>query len=112
MDRRKMILAALDGVSIKVESRPVMDVLKAAILVWEKENGRKWDHRKMDHNARLMVNYIRHELSNYDRIIGKYGKETPSAVIKIRKKVYDAISSSYPMLAIECERQKLERFAA
>lgn len=57
---------------------------------------------------RIMVNYIRHELTSYDaqliKIFGKVG--TDNAYVDIRKKVLDKISETYPHLRKECERQK------
>ena len=60
---------------------------------------------------RICVNFIRHELTEYDisleSVAGKTG--IVQAVDAIREKVYAAISVSYPIFKSECERQKKSR---
>lgn len=60
---------------------------------------------------RIMVNFVRHELANYDHCLaelaGKAGVR--EAVRVIRARVYAAIAEAYPMLREECERQEAER---
>lgn len=60
---------------------------------------------------RLTVNFIRHELTQYDwhlaELFGRIGKE--AGVFAVREKVYAAIAAAYPHLAAECERQLNER---
>lgn len=62
---------------------------------------------------RIQVNYVRHELTAYDRTLeataGRVG--VAEAIDAIREKVYDAISEAYEELSSECERQFLERLA-
>jgi len=56
---------------------------------------------------RITVNYIRHELTEYDERLceekGKVGKA--SFYIKYKLGVLDAIAKAYPKYAAECERQ-------
>ncbi|GIV96719.1 MAG: hypothetical protein KatS3mg057_1376 [Herpetosiphonaceae bacterium] len=59
-----------------------------------------------------MVNFVRHELANYDHCLaelaGKAGVR--EAVRVIRARVYGGpIAEAYPMLREECERQEAER---
>ena len=60
---------------------------------------------------RITVNFIRHELTEYDRsleeIAGKAG--VTNAVNEIRNKVYSAIADTYPEYDEECSRQEIER---
>lgn len=57
---------------------------------------------------RFVVNFIRHELTEYDKLcnslFAQVGKNVGLELI--REKVYDAIGITYPHLAKECERQK------
>lgn len=57
---------------------------------------------------RIMVNYLRHEMTEYDYHLGEvYGKVGIGvAYLAIRKKVLDAIAKEYPWLSKECNRQK------
>ncbi len=60
---------------------------------------------------RITVNYIRHELTEYDvalwEVAGKTG--IARAVAEIRRRVYSAIAQAYPALSDECARQKEAR---
>ena len=56
---------------------------------------------------RLCVNYIRHELTNYDNsldfTVGKVGKY--KAFNRINEKIYTRIKEVYPQYSEECDRQ-------
>jgi hypothetical protein len=56
---------------------------------------------------RIMVNYIRHELTEYDRTlettIGKVGRY--SVIPELMNRVFTQIADTYPELADECRRQ-------
>jgi hypothetical protein len=56
---------------------------------------------------RILVNYIRHNLSDYDerieRMFGKVGKQEAYEILN--RKIYAAIAVTYPDLVEECERQ-------
>ena len=64
----------------------------------------KADVRFLD---RLCVNYIRHELTNYDNsldfTVGKVGKY--KAFNRINEKIYTRIKEVYPQYSEECDRQ-------
>lgn len=57
---------------------------------------------------RITVNFIRHELTCYEKklekIVGKTGKS--EAYIKLKIKILDAIADTYPNFKEECECQK------
>ena len=61
---------------------------------------------------RITVNYIRHELSQYDRVLettaGKTGADR--ARVAINKRVYALIAATYPQFADECARQLARKF--
>lgn len=60
---------------------------------------------------RITVNFIRHELTQYDETLmeaaGKTGVQ--QAVFAVRKRIYSAIAIAYPNLAWECESQLRQR---
>ena len=60
---------------------------------------------------RITVNYIRHELTEYDQhleqVAGKTGVSL--AIATIRRRIYDEIARVYPEFAEECERQVQSR---
>lgn len=62
-----------------------------------------------DFLARIQVNYIRHQLTSYDKelkgIFGKTGKYKAYKILKNR--VLDEIAKQYPILKKECQKQKL-----
>ena len=74
---------------------------------------RSGDDRSADKDSnpafleRIMVNYIRHELTEYDRTlettIGKVGRY--SVIPEITNRVFTQIAETYPELADECRRQ-------
>jgi hypothetical protein len=57
---------------------------------------------------RIVVNYLRHELTAYEEELmspaGRIGVRDAESMI--RRRVYDAISAAYPMLAGECRAQR------
>ena len=60
---------------------------------------------------RIAVNYLRHELSDYEpelaKLFGQVGRADATSVV--RKRVYNAIADAYPDLAGECNRQLRDR---
>jgi hypothetical protein len=56
---------------------------------------------------RIEVNYVRHQLTNYDSALNalfrKIAKRAAATVI--RQRIFDAIATNYPQLADECRRQ-------
>lgn len=60
---------------------------------------------------RIMVNYLRHNLSNYDdkleEIFGKVGKVEAYCIIN--KKIYSKIAEVYPTLQDECDNQLMRK---
>lgn len=62
---------------------------------------------------RITVNYIRHELTDYDRELSQQAHKAGAEAARriIRHKVYAAIADAYPRFAAECQRQ-IERRSA
>lgn len=118
----------IDQMSVKV--RYVGDVLEKAIKTynrWQEDEFQYFEdlygdtdfevrhlNKKSDPDVleRIVVNYIRHKLTNYDRelekIVGKVGKQF--GYKKINQKIYDSIKEAYPEYADECDRQLQYKF--
>jgi len=62
---------------------------------------------------RITVNYLRHELTGYEAVLGSLrgliGRAEASQLI--RGRILAAIAEAYPWLAGECRRQKTEQRA-
>jgi len=63
------------------------------------------DERFLD---RITVNYVRHELTNYDGLLASLHGKVGIAEAKelVRERVYDAICDAYPALLEECLDQE------
>ncbi|MGL6110203.1 MAG: hypothetical protein ACRC2B_08915 [Rubrivivax sp.] len=91
-----------------VEQRPYEQVWRAAVV-----HHNRLDSDPISESApqfvieRITVNYIRHELSNYDAAMWEATaiRGGEQVVQDIRRRVYANIAKLYPMLAEECARQ-------
>jgi hypothetical protein len=112
--KRAALMQRVLEMHVSVETRPEYWVRRAAI---EAYNERHWDGDGAAEDVpaefleRITVNFIRHNLTAYDRaleeVAGRVG--IASAVQAIRAKIYSAIGESYPALADECSRQLMRR---
>jgi len=112
--KRAALMQQVLEMHVSVETRPEHWVRRATI---EAYNEWHWDGDGAAEDApaefleRITVNFIRHNLTAYDRaleeVAGRVG--IASAVQAIRAKIYSAIGESYPALADECSRQLMRR---
>ena len=112
--KRAALMQQVLEMHVSVETRPEHWVRRATI---EAYNEWYWDGDGTAEDApakfleRITVNFIRHNLTAYDRaleeVAGRVG--IASAVQAIRAKIYSAIGESYPALADECSRQLMRR---
>ena len=104
--KTEKLLSEIDRIKISV--RVVESVEKLAIESYNSHNGYNeyFDYTK-EFLDRITVNYIRHELTNYeedlDLIFGKVGKI--KAYELLNTFVYDKIKKAYPEYSEECDRQ-------
>lgn len=81
--------------------------------VRETDRDRAHDDSSPDFLERIMVNYIRHELVNYDALLvhvaGRIGAEDARELVRMQ--VYSAIADTYPDLKGECHRQENRRLS-
>ena len=113
MDRRDMILAVIAKESIHVEDAPLTEIASRAMVEWKTRNEADFlrNSRNFKSLAHWMVNHIRHNMTNYDKLMDRHAKKTPSAMIAIRRKVYEAIRAHYPMLEAAINEQLEQKFA-
>lgn len=122
--RRQTVLARIAAVRIPV---PQLSRRALAELAVEHRNHRdeerSWD--RFDHVpnpatvaeadpaalVRWQVNYLRHVLTDYDRLLDGLFRATGriEAERLLRERVYQAIAAAYPALADECRRQLAQR---
>lgn len=117
--RRRDLLNAVAAMEVTVVAVRMDELLKDAIdsyNLWQEERGFNrddYDSREAAHVhsdplflERIQVNYIRHQLTQYDyvleRVAGKIGHD--DAVQAIRRRVYEAIASTYPYLPVPIRR--------
>ena len=108
--------------SLRAEQIKVTKVSDEKLMEWTLEAKQDWydEHQRggearnayeADENTkkRWAVNYIRHNLTDYDydmdALVNKVGKD--KAYNKYKEAVLDKIAEVYPDLAYECENQKI-----
>lgn len=122
LSKKNKLLEQIDNMEFSIKVIPIKTVLVNSIKSYNEfheeismEYGH-FDFRPVDAKAdsdfleRIEVNYIRHNLTEYDReleeMAGKIGVH--EAVIKIKNTILDGISEKYPELKGECQKQKRE----
>lgn len=116
--KKKKIVEFLNNLNIDVKKQDFSIIKNQAIKSYNEfkaymsfEIG--FDFQEASHNSdkqflnRIIVNYLRHNLSEYDyrlgEIFGKVGKQ--EAYKLLNKKIYGKISEVYPQLKQECLNQ-------
>jgi hypothetical protein len=65
--------------------------------------------RRIAGDDRACVNYARHKLTLYHKLLERYDAGDRAVLAAIRIKIFRAIAVAYPELAPECDRQLAER---
>lgn len=110
------LLNKISNISISVEEYNRQELIKLVIDSYNQRNNHKEpiSQRETDQATmeRLMVNYIRHQLTSYDYILmelySKVGKE--HAYKLLNKRIYKSIGDVYPYLIEECALQIMAKF--
>jgi len=120
--RAEMLVAEAETMLITVHHLLPDTLLQRAIAAYnayhaELEYERGYDYIPASQHSdsafleRIIVNYIRHELSLYDRhleeLAGRVGVDGASTMI--RRRVYAEIAAIYPEYSDECQRQLQRR---
>jgi len=110
--KKQKLLEELASWEIVIESRPIHEVRRDAIEMYNAFHGMRDDRYASSTSdagflERITVNHLRHALSNYDerleQLFGRVGKT--EAYMLLNEKIMYAIAAEYPSLANECERQ-------
>ncbi len=115
--KKQRLLEAVEAIEITVPTVDI-DVLRRRAI--SDHNERQSDSGRFDSFAsedsmpdflaRIMVNYLRHEMTDYERelhkIEGKTGKN--EACIKLKERYLKKIGEKYPGLIAECDRQAVQ----
>lgn len=120
--KKNKLLEEIDKMEFSIKVIPVNMVLANSIESYNEfheEMSMEYGHynfKPVNANAdsdfleRIEVNYIRHNLTEYDReleeMAGKIGVN--EAVIKIKNRILDSIAKKYPELREQCLKQKKE----
>jgi hypothetical protein len=115
LTKTNKLLAAVALMRVDVVLMPLRDVQRLAIdsyNEWHADAGGFASHKSESAFLnRISVNFIRHELTEYDHdledVAGKTG--VSQAVDSIRLNVYGAMGIAYPFYAVECRRQCFAR---
>ena len=110
------LLNKISNISISVKEYNRQELIKMVIDSYNQRNNHKEpiSQRETDQTTmeRLMVNYIRHELTSYDDILmelySKTGKE--QAYKLLNERIYKSIGEVYPYLIEECALQIITKF--
>jgi len=121
--KRKKVMDYINSLKIEVPKIPLDELKKEAVKQYNNFhyfnyfNYKNYDPRDISREnvkndpeflERIMVNYIRHQLTDYEdhliELFGKIGKD--EAYIKLKDRILDSIAKQYPSLRDECRRQK------
>lgn len=113
------LLKQVAAMEVQVKVLPLARVEQEAIASYNGFVGRQFDGEQASKNSdrafleRITVNYIRHELTEYDHqlwvVAGKSGAVT--ARMQIAQRIFGAIADAYPGFEEECRRQLKRRGA-
>jgi hypothetical protein len=104
------LMAAIEMMPVSVRRLGLADAKRQAIESYNRRACGDVFASPSDEPAfleRITVNFIRHELTEYDAALWEFAGKTGIvlAVAEIRSRVYSAIAQAYPALGAECERQ-------
>ncbi len=110
-------LIYFENVPIKVEVIPHKELTRLAKKDYEKFQHERENWQADTYGAdnkfidRIKVNYIRHNLTDYDFLVEQASilEGSQEAIILIKKRVYSEIAKAYPALKKECENQLARR---
>jgi hypothetical protein len=115
--RIAVILELVEAMPIRIADTPFSLLSQLA-----SENREKWakqgraERQSFGESAaaferRVVVNYVRHRLTSYDRALEQTARRVGATAARerIRQRVYEAIATAYPPLAGECRRQMRHR---
>jgi hypothetical protein len=103
------LMAQIEAMPVTVQRYKLAQVRRMAIESYNERNFYTCATKNDDplFLDRITVNFIRHELTEYDTALWEVAGKTGVvlAVAEIRRRVYSVIAQAYPELKDECERQ-------
>lgn len=105
----------IDSLSIRVERVDLLVVRHQAVVWWNRHRARDNDFVSLSARQslidRVVVNYIRHTYTKYDKlvlgVVGRPGQRTCSR--RLHTRILAEIAAVYPSLSDECKRQIASR---
>ena len=113
--RRKELLEKVRAEKVVLQPMSKPKLRRLAINSYNEHNESGWSVASVGDDPtflnRIMVNYLRHECTNYDHDLWTASGEigVREAQTLVRAKTYKAIAHAYPYLADECEQQAERR---
>ncbi len=127
--KKRKLLEYVEALKIEVPDFPMDGLLRRAVQNYndhhysiQERRERDWDWEpatvegarlNWEFGQRITVNYLRHELTTYERnlseLFGRTGVDEGRRMLRV--KVYAAIAQAYPELAAECREQQAKREA-
>lgn len=97
---------------MNVVRREALDCKQAYYITTEQYENNVYEADKAT-QERFCVNYIRHELSNYDYLLENLKNQVGAdeEYLRFHQAVCDRIAETYPSLKEECERQKRRKIS-
>lgn len=99
--------------NIEVQAIDLDQLKELSLAAYRQKHGNNSTTDNPDFLARICVNYIRHELTTYDRYLDVIANNCPgkeAGLLVFQDRVYSAIAAAYPHLKDECTRQICHRF--
>lgn len=95
---------------MKTVRREALDSKQAYYMATEQYENNAYEADKAT-QERFCVNYIRHELSNYDFLLERLENQVGASqeYLRFQQAVCNRIAETYPSLREECERQKRKK---
>ena len=117
--KRECTIQEADRIKIRVKAHTPQSLLKEAIDHYNERSAERAIKRGTDDDRfacesdspaflqRIQVNYARHQLSNYERLLRQWDGRTgvAQAVCIACRRVFEQIARRFPWLADECTRQ-------
>ena len=98
------IYEKVKGLNVKVETKPINEVYAETIRNWPVISKGRPMPKDMKGIAHSMVNYIRHNLTDYEALLLTYNR-SPDLYKLIKEKTLVQIKKAYPMLAVAANEQ-------
>lgn len=98
--RRQQNISLVENIEIEIRKISLKQLKRLAIESWQNWNEDVWDDSSEEHTKRIMRNYVRHNLVDYDSVLeffpGRLGRQ--EMYFTYRTKIDEEIERIYPEL--------------